>query len=102
MPALEEMQQKLDTVHLPLCVPGVLRRFARTTCSSRQTAESLVVAWENACEDAFRHFPRHIDLPLTHLLHAHSFPAVIEALTPDPEVAQEAKAELKFLEEIRS
>ncbi len=96
------MAKRLDAARLPLMQQGVLRHFIHSIAKQEETAESLVAAWESACEEGNKKFPLGVDLAVTRLLHAYTFPSVVDAIIPDKEVAADAKAELRFLEEIRA
>jgi hypothetical protein len=61
-----------------------------------------VAAWESACQDATRQFRPWRDKAIMRLLHEYAFPSVVDAVTPDKEVASAAKEEPEFLEERRS
>lgn len=102
MPSEQTMKLRLESILLPLRKEGVLLHFVRSVAAHEESAETIVSAWETACEEANKEFPLGIDLAITHLLHAYSFPSVVDAVIPDPEVAADAKEELRFLEEFRS
>ena len=102
MPSQEEMARRLKVTSLPLRQPGVLTYFISSVADQVESGSSLVAAWEGACQEANKKLARWKDLTITQLLHCLSFPGVIDAVTPDREVAKDAKEELDFLEEIRA
>ena len=102
MPSKEVMIKRLETTLLPLKQQGVLFRFVSSVAEQEETGSSLVAAWEGACQEANRKFRQWKDQTITHLLHAYAFPGVIDTITPNRQVANAAKAELKFLEKIRT
>jgi len=81
---------------------GVMRTFTNSIADREHSGTTLVIAWEQACEDANKGVDPKLDIALTHLLNAYLFDRVIDAVVPDPEIAHDAKEELQFLEEIRS
>jgi hypothetical protein len=101
MQPVEAMKQRLDGTRLPLRQEGVLYRFLRSIANQEESGVTLVAAWEGACAEASKRFPPRVDQAIIRLLHRYSFPAVVEAITPDRMVAREAKQDLQFLEEIR-
>lgn len=102
MPDEQVLTKRMNTTPLLLKHAGVLKRFIHSVADQEETGSTLVAAWESACEDANKKWPLLIDLALTHILHAYSFPSVADALIPDSQVALDAKQELRFLEEIRA
>lgn len=101
MPDENVLTKRINTTPLLLKQPGVLQRFIHSVADQDETGSTIVVAWERACEDANKKLPPWVDYAITHVLHAYSFPSVADVLIPDPVVAQEAKEELLFLEELR-
>jgi hypothetical protein len=102
VPKAKVMTKRLEARALPLKHQGVLNRFVRSIAEQKETGSTLVAAWESACEGANKNLPLHVDLAITQLLHSYAFPSVADAVIPDPEVAMDAKEELRFLEEIRA
>src|SRR5712692_345108 len=91
MPSLETMKKRIDTIHLPLRHGVVFDRFIHSIANQNHRGTTLVIAWEQACEDGLKRFPMKVDLAITNLLHTYAFPRVIDAIVPDPEVATDAK-----------
>ncbi len=102
MPPAEDIKRTLDVVRLPLRYGVVFDRFIHSVANHNHGGKTLVIAWEQACEDGVRRFPLKVDLAITRLLHTYTFPRMIDAIVADQEVATDAKEELKFMEEIRS
>lgn len=102
MPDAKVMMKRLEDAPFPLKQQGVLIRFIHSVAGQRESGSTLIAAWESACEDAYKKFPLHIDLAISQLLHAYTFPSVADKTIPDPQVALDAKQELQFLEEIRA
>lgn len=102
MPQRTAMFERLDRAHFLLRQRAVFQHFVEMVANEEQSGSSLVIAWEQACEEGLRSFPLRRDLAITRMLHAYAFPQLINVITPDPQVAREARAELEFLEEIRA
>ena len=102
MPEEQVLTWRIQSARFLLRHEGVLRRFVHSVAGQPETGETLVAAWESACEDANRKLALPVDLAITRLLHAYTFPAVADILIPNRQVAEEAKAELRFLEETRA
>jgi len=105
MPRLEEMTKRIEELGLwgkTREGDEVFQCFTRAVANKRQTGTTLVIAWEQACENALRGFPLEVDLAITRLLTGYVLDQVVEAVTPDKTVATDAKEEWRFLKEIRS
>ncbi len=101
MPGENVLTKNINATPVLLKQAGVLQRFIHSIADQDETGSTLVGAWESACKDANKKLPPRIDYALTHILHAYSFPAVADILIPDPIVAQDAKEELQFIQELR-
>lgn len=102
MPQQMAMLQRLDRAHFLLRQRGIFQRFVERVASGEQSSSTLVIAWEQACEEGLRNFPCRRDAAITRLLNAYAFPQLIAAITPDPQVARAATSELQFLQKIRA
>ncbi len=101
MPSAEAMARTLECVHLPLRKGNVLKHFVSSVAGQEESSETLVSAWESACAEANRNLPFGRGRAITRLLHAYTFPYVIDALIPNKGVATDAKHELRTVDELR-
>lgn len=100
MPTFEEMTIKLEERHLLGDEPTMdsfLKRFVGGVANSNKVGMGLNLAWELAKYDSFQGYP-----PMIAALADMNFDDVIDAVTPDSEVATQAKDYHKMvLEELR-
>lgn len=100
MPTFEEMTRKLEESRLLGDEPTMdsfLKKFVGSVANSGKVAMGLNLAWELAKHDSFQGYP-----PMIAALADMNYDAVIDAVTPDPEVATQAKDyHKKVLEELR-
>lgn len=96
MPQQTVMLERLDRTHFLLKQRGVFQRFVERIANGEQSGSTLVTAWEQACEEGLRNSALRRDVAITRLLHAYAFPKLINVITPDPQVAREARKELEI------
>ena len=100
MPTVEEMTKKLEENRLlggePI-INSFLGKFVGRVANSRKAGTDLNMAWELAKYGSFQSYS-----PMIAALADMNYDAVIDAVTPDPEVATQAKDFHKMvLEELK-
>lgn len=96
MPSREEMIQKLDEAGIYGITPKsdqFFDAFVRAVAESKKIGPGLVMAWEFVNYNTLRDYP-----PEVQALMSMWFDTVIDIVTPDPEVAEQAKS---FMREAR-
>jgi len=97
MPDVQQMEQKLTEVGL-LGISEqsdrVFKRFASSVAGSEKVGAGLAMAWELANYDELKDYP-----PQVQALMSMYFNKTVDTVTPDPEVAQQAK---QFMAEVRN
>lgn len=100
MPERAEMEQKLREAKLLGTTPQTdrfFRRFVESVAGSSKVGPGLNMAWELAAYDTLGDYP-----PMIKALVDMSYDQVIDAVTPDPKVASQAKEFRKqMLEELK-
>ena len=101
MPSLEEMNQKLTDAKLlgnEQVMDGFFKKFASSVADSEKVGMGLNLAWELAKYDSFQGYP-----PVIAALADMYYDRVIDAVTPNTEVAIQAKEFHKeILEKVRN
>ncbi|MEK7504107.1 MAG: hypothetical protein AAB550_01200 [Patescibacteria group bacterium] len=100
MPTFDAMSKKLEENGLLGQEPVIddfMKKFANSVADSEKVGMGLNMAWELAKYDCFKEYP-----PIIAGLADMYYDRVIDAVTPDPEVATQAKDFHKMiLEEVR-
>lgn len=87
------MVERLNATALPLRQQGALFRFVSAVANREESGAMLAAAWDCACHETNKRLSRWRNRAITRILHAYAFPKVVEAITPDPQVANDAKDE---------
>lgn len=90
MPPREEILQRLQEAGLYGITPQsdlFYDRFVDKIADSKKVGEGLVLAWTLAAYDTLREYP-----PMIGVLVDMNFGRAIDAITPDPDVAEAARA----------
>lgn len=96
MPDAQQIEQKLKDAGLIGATPQgdrVYKRFAQSVGGSEKVGPGLAMAWELANYDELKDYP-----PQVMGIMSMFFDKVVDTVTPDPEVAQQAK---DFMKEVR-
>ena len=96
MPGRDDMIGKLKDAGIYGMTPQSDRmfdNFVGSVADSEKVGPGLAMAWELASYDTLRDYP-----PQVQAIMSMYFDRVVDTVTPDPEVAEEAK---KFMQEVR-
>jgi hypothetical protein len=101
MPSREEMVQKLQEIGLYGTAPqtdAFFNNFVGQLAGSEKAGMALQMAWELATYDTMMSLP-----PVVRVVLNIGFNRVVDAVTPDPEVAEDAKAfRQQVLDEVKA